>query len=78
MALITSDCGAMRLPEHQMALIASGCVRQGELGAHPPRTRASTQSGWLLMHATCRAVQPYAGSDASTSAPLTASSVTFM
>ena len=28
MALITSDCGAMRLPEHQMALIASGCVRQ--------------------------------------------------
>ena len=24
MALITSDCVAMRLPEHQMALIASG------------------------------------------------------
>ena len=28
MALITSDYDAMRLPEHQMALIASGCVRQ--------------------------------------------------
>ena len=28
MALITSDCGAMRLHAHQMALIASGCVRQ--------------------------------------------------
>ena len=26
MARITSDCGAMRLPEHRMALIASGCA----------------------------------------------------
>ena len=26
MALITSDCGVMRLPERQMALITSGCV----------------------------------------------------
>ena len=33
MALITSDCGAMRLPAHQMALIASGCVRQEESSA---------------------------------------------
>ena len=33
MAQITSDCGAMRLPEHQMALIASGCVRQTSLGS---------------------------------------------
>ena len=27
-AVITSDCGATRLPAHQMALIASGCARQ--------------------------------------------------
>ena len=28
MGLITSDCVAMRLPQHQKALITSGCVRQ--------------------------------------------------
>ena len=28
MALMTSDCGAMRLPEHQRALIASGCAQR--------------------------------------------------
>ena len=27
LALITSDCGAMRLPEHQMALITSACAQ---------------------------------------------------
>ena len=29
MALITSDCGAMRLPGHQMALITSGLCATG-------------------------------------------------
>ena len=28
MALITSDCVAMRIPEHHVALTTSGCARQ--------------------------------------------------
>ena len=32
MAPITSDCDAMRLPEHQMALITSECDDKVELG----------------------------------------------
>ena len=46
MALITSNCGPMRLPEHQMALITSRlCALQGPQG-RSVRSRGCRQGCW--------------------------------
>ena len=44
MALITSDCGAMRSPAHQMALITSGCAPSRAITRRSSRTRCGTTS----------------------------------
>ena len=54
MALITSDCGAMRLPEHQIAIIASGCVLQTTARAVRSRGGRARRSG--ISRRRCRCV----------------------
>ena len=50
MARITSDCGAMRSPEHQMALITSGCAQLAAQRGGEGRWLGLQDGGYWLRH----------------------------